>query len=439
MHGRTLAGVVILLTMVPALPAGHLLKEQLAANDCFRVELHMKLKGEMHFSRDGKKKSLTIEASADHVFPERILSVTRDGSAEKTARAYETARAMIQIGQHASERILRPERRLVVAIWKDDTPLAFSPAGPLYQSELELCSEHFDTLHLVSLLPGKEVNVGDTWKIGNVAVEALCHFEGLIEHTLVGKLERVEGNKAIVSIKGTANGIDLGSMSKLVIEAAGVFDLQAKRLTQLEWKQKDARDIGPASPSSSVESTTTVTRLPIKQPEALDDRALAAVPAGLEIPPQMLQMDYVHPKRVYDLLYLRDWTIVSATEEYLVLRLVDRGDFVAQATVAVWPKGKPGKVIPLADFAELMNKTQGWKMTKELLSGPVPSEKDRTIYRVSEMGELDGKEVVQNFFLVTHEDGRQVLITFTMTPKQADHLGTRDLTLAGSLDFPKAK
>ncbi len=440
MHWRTLAGVMMLLVSVPALEAkGHLLEEKLAPGDCFRVELSMKLKGSMRFTRGGKKTSLPLEASALHTFPERILAVGKDGSAEKTARVYETARATIQLGQQASERTLRPERKLLVALWLNDQPLAFSPAGPLHQHELELCSEHFDTLHLVGLLPGKEVNVGDTWKIGNIAVQALCRFEGLTEQALTGKLESVNGSKATVSIKGTANGIDLGSMVKLVIDASCVFDLESKRLVKVEWKQKDERDIGPASPASTVESTTTLTRTPLVQPDTLSDRALSAVPEGLEVPPQMLQMDYVHPKGVYDLLYLRDWTIVSESEQHLVMRLVDRGDFVAQVTVAVWTKEKPGKTMTLAEFTELMAKTPNWKMTKELQAGEVPSEKDRKIYRLAQMGELDGKEVVQNFYLVAGEDGRQLVLTFTMTPKQADRLGTRDLTLAGSIDFPKAK
>jgi hypothetical protein len=47
--------------------------------------------------------------------------------------------------------------------------------------------------------------------------------------------------------------------------------------------------------------------------------------------------------------------------------------------------------------------------------------------------------VIQNFYHIAHEDGRQVVLAFTMTPKQADRLGTRDLSLVGSLDFPTKK
>ena len=46
---------------------------------------------------------------------------------------------------------------------------------------------------------------------------------------------------------------------------------------------------------------------------------------------------------------------------------------------------------------------------------------------------------MQNVYHVAHEDGRQLVVLFVITPKQVDKLGTRDLTLVGSIDFPKPK
>jgi hypothetical protein len=51
---------------------------------------------------------------------------------------------------------------------------------------------------------------------------------------------------------------------------------------------------------------------------------------------------------------------------------------------------------------------------------------------------MDGLAVVQNFYLVAAPGGEQVVLAFTMTPKQADKLGARDLSLVGSLDVPAA-
>ena len=72
----------------------------------------------------------------------------------------------------------------------------------------------------------------------------------------------------------------------------------------------------------------------------------------------------------------------------------------------------------------------------ELQAGEVPSGDSRWIYRISQLGTLDGSDVMQNFYLAASPDGEQVVLAFTLTPKQADRLGSRDSSLAGSLAFP---
>ena len=60
----------------------------------------------------------------------------------------------------------------------------------------------------------------------------------------------------------------------------------------------------------------------------------------------------------------------------------------------------------------------------------------RWVYRISALGKMDGLDVMQNFYLVAGPDGKQVVLLFTLTPKKAQKLADRDLTMACSLDFP---
>ena len=165
-----------------------------------------------------------------------------------------------------------------------DALLCYCPQGSLTHEELETVSEHFDTLSLAGLLPGKTVAVGDTWKIGNQAAQALCLFDGLVENDLTGKLTEAKNGEAVIAITGTTRGIELGAQAKVSITATAKFDLTRKQLTALEWKQKDDRDQGPASPAIAVETTTLLTRKPIEEPKELADVALAGVPQGFDVP-----------------------------------------------------------------------------------------------------------------------------------------------------------
>lgn len=437
---RTLAAVLISLASARAGGAQtYTLAETTRAGDCFRIHLELALAGEMRVTRDGKRVPLKLMATAVHDFPERVLNVGPNQLPDRTARVYEQARAVITVNGDRSERTLRGERRLCVAQRHDEQPLLYSPAGPLTREELELTGEHFDTLALTGLLPGKAVAVGDTWSLSNAVAQALCNFEGLTDQDLVCKLEAVQGQTARVSVTGTASGIDLGALTKLTVDATYQYDLGTKRLTRLEWKQKDARDQGPANPATAVESTTVLTRTAIEQPASLSDVALVSVPDDYQPPPAAVQLEYHDTQGRFALIYGREWQTVSQSEDHLVLRLMERGDFVAQATVTPWTKADKGKHLTPDEFREVMADTPGWQPEDELQAGEVPADGGRWIYRISAVGQLDGAKVMQNFYLVAGPDGDQVVLVFTLTPKQVNALGTRDISLAANLDFPRSR
>jgi hypothetical protein len=411
------------------------LAEPVRAGDCFRIGLQMTLKGELHIQKDSGPLSLPLEAVGTHNFDERILAVGTGGVPEKSARRYDLAKATIKVAVDRSERTLRPERSLLVAQRSKDQALVYCPAGGLRRSELELTSEHFDTLSLPGLLPGKEIRVGDTWKLANGIAQGLCNFEGLSEHSLTGKLESVTDTMAVFSVSGTASGIDDGAMVKLSVEATGKFDRAAKRLVALEWRQKDERQQGPVSPASTVEATTKVERKLIDQPETLSDVALVSVP-DKDPPSAMLNLECADLKGRFELMHPREWQSVSQTADHLVLRLMDRGDFIAQATITPWKSAAKGKHLTPEEFKEAMNATAGWEPERELQATEIPMEGEgRWAYRDSVQGHLDGMAVVQNFYLLAAPGGEQVVVAVTMTPKQADKLGARDLTLVASLEL----
>lgn len=126
--GRFLATMGLLLAATPTGWAQTCtLAEKMQAGDCFKIQIDMKLSGEMRIRKDDKTVPLKLEASARHEYPERIL-VVGEGVVQKSARAYETAKATISVGDDRVERKLRPDRRLFVAQRYKDQGLVYSPA-----------------------------------------------------------------------------------------------------------------------------------------------------------------------------------------------------------------------------------------------------------------------------------------------------------------------
>lgn len=412
------------------------LTETQTVGGCYRIELGMNLSGEMRISKDDNPESLKMTASATHVFPEKILLLDSKGLPQKTARAYENARAVIRVGAESSQRTLREQRCLIVAQRLGDRLATYCPKGLLTREEMELTSDHFDTHLLSGLLPDKAVKLQDTWKIATDLVQGLCHLDGVTGQDLTCKLEEVQNSQARVSLTGTVTGIDLGALVKLTVEGTYTFDLKAQHLARLEWKQKDDRQQGPASPASTVETTYTVKRTPIAEPACLSFVALVSVPQGTDLPAPMLQLVYQDPKSRFKLKYDRDWQMVGQTNERVVLRLLERGDFVAQATITPWTKTQPGDHLSAEAFKKAMAETPGWEQGELLQEGDISgSGTGRWIYRISAIGQMDGMKVLQNFFLIAGPHGEQVVLAVTLTQAQADKLGTRDLLLVQGIDW----
>jgi hypothetical protein len=414
------------------------LTESPKANDCFALHLTLKLQGEMAVVQDEKPVKLKLAASAEHRFRERVLAVQQGtGLVSKAVRLYDDARAAITVDGSTSRRALRPDRRLAVAQRPTDALVCYCPQGPLTREELETVSEHFDTLSLAGLLPGKEVAVGDTWKLANPAVQGLCSFEGLVANDLTGKLTELKDGVAVFTVMGTARGIELGAQAKVTVNATGRFDLKERRIVALDWTQQDARDQGPASPAITADSTVTLERRPVEEPKELADVALVSVPQGFDVPPPLTLISIRDAKDHFDLAAGRDWQVVSQTESHLVLRLLERGDFVAQATVTPWQKAEPGKHADVKEFRDQMLSSPGWQPEEVLQEEELPDQPaGRFCYRLTARGEMDGVKVVQSFYLVAGPKGDQAVVAFTLKQTQVNKLGARDQILVDGLDFP---
>jgi hypothetical protein len=432
-------GILLALVLLPAAAYGQTynLSEAPKPGECYRIAIDTALSGDIKIMEGGKENSIKLAAACRHSLLERVLDADK-GVVRKSARYYETAMSQADVAGNKMQRDLRDERRLVVAQRYDDNALFYSPVGPLSRSELEVVSEHFDTLCLTGLLPGKEVSMGETWKVGDASVQALCLFEGLVAHDLTGKLTDVKDGQAVIAVEGKAGGIELGAAVKLEIAATVRFDLLYHRLVSLEWKQKDTRQLGPASPASQVESTTILKRTQLtEEPQQLMKASLIGVPPENDPPELMKLLQYKDPAGRFKFLYARDWHIVGQTDSQLVMRLMDRGDFVAQVTIATWKKQEPGQHVAAEDFKKLIVALPGWEMEEMSEAGEVPTDSGRWMYRIAAKGSLDGKKVVQNFVMLAGPGGDQLLVTFVMKPANAGRIGTKDLALVNAIELGK--
>lgn len=435
-------GLLFLVLSATAVRAdGVALGEEVKPGDCFRYEIGLVVEGKLKVQRDGKIEDLPVRATAKHIFAERTETPDAAGGVGMAVRQYENATSASETAGEKSERSLAAERRLIVAKRNNQGSLHYSPAGPLTREELELVAEHFDTLCLPALLPGQELNPGQSWAVRAEAVQHACLFEGLIKHALVGKLVEVKDGVASFTIEGTAEGIEYGAHARLTIAAQGTFDVATKRITKLTWEQYDQRDLGPASPATEIKATVTIQRAVLpEEPKELNADARQAIPASdATIPAAMTQLRYLDSNGRFHFRYGRDWHVVGRTRDHLVLRLLDKGDFTAQATLTTWKKSASGQHSSPDEFKRVLAQLPNWQPEKILVDAEQPHSDGHWLYRLTAAGQQDGIAVVQSFYLLAGPTGDQVAITVVARQEKSAALGTRDLELVKSIAFGSEK
>lgn len=412
------------------------LTEKAAPGDRATYGIELDLKGELFVIQEGKKESLPVQAKARHIFAERVVAVS-DGLPTTTARYYHEAVASVVVVAEKMDRSLPADRRLIVARRTADGLTCFALAGPLSRDDLDLVSEHFNPQCLPGLLPGKVVNVGETWTVGDTAVQIASQLDVVTTSQLIGKLTAIKDGVAAFTVEGTAEGTEGGAKVKLTVTASGTFDLTSSRITTLTWKQKDQRDQGPVNPASQVDATITLRREVLSElPKQLSDVALTGVPTG-DIPARFTELRYVDPKGRYTIVHPRDWHITGQTDTHLVLRLLERGEFIAQATVSVWRKAEPGKHVSPEEFRKAAGEAPGWTPTKVVAEGELPAGAGRWLYHLTLEGKMENLPVVQTFYLLAGPRGDQVAVTVAMKPEKARAVSDRATALVHAIEFGK--
>jgi len=438
-HRNLLIIVAIVATTSRVQAQPILLGEQAKLGEHFRYELELSVEGRIKTEREGKTEAMALTAAATHKFVERVENIEQSGGIGKAVRYYETAVSTSKVGSEVNKRELPIDRRLTVAVRNADGTLHFSPAGPLTRDELGLIGEHFDTLCLPTLLPGKEVQVGGTWKLANDTTQHVCQFEGLVKNELVGTLTAVKDGLATFTITGAAEGVETGASARLTVQATGKFDIAAKRITELTWEQTDDRSQGAVTPASDVKAKITLKRaVVIEEPKELSAEARAKVPED-KVPATMTQLRYVDSDSKYSFTYSRDWHVVGRTSDHLILRLLEKNQFVAQATFSSWKKSEAGKHTSVDDFKAVVANVKTWQADGIFEEGEVPVAEGCWLYSVAMKGKQNEAAVVQTFYLLAGPTGDQVAVTVLAAADNAKKVAGKDTELIKTIQLTAKK
>jgi len=171
-------------------------------------------------------------------------------------------------------------------------------------------------------------------------------------------------------------------------------------------------------------------------PKELSDEAIAKLPDG-DVPVKFTDLRLADAKGRYHMTHTRGWYVTGQSDLHLVLRLVERGEFIAQATVTAWRKVEPGKHSTVDEFRKAVADTPGWVAGKTVSEGELPAGEGRWLYRTMVEGKIADQPAVQSFFILAGPQGDQVAVTVVAKPDKLRAIGDRDVDLVKGIEFGK--
>lgn len=397
------------------------LPDSLAAGTCQQVNVKMDVTGTLRVMNQGKPEDLKLTVVANHKYAETVLARAK---ARQTARWYETADADLTIAGEKVKPTLRPEQRLVMVEASPQQRDIFSPAEMLTREELDLLDLQANTALLPLLLPMDAVAIGSTWQPEGDLLAQLLNVDVVSTSDVKCVLGDVaESQTANILIAGQVNGAVGGVATELHIDGTITYSLADKWITRAKLTVREQRAIGHVGPGLDVTCKLDVQIKPITTAD-LPRELTAPVEAPSEI--KKRQLAFIAPGNTFRFAHDRRWHVMHESPQLVSLRLVDKGELVAQCNLSPLTPVAPDKVQSLDTFKENVKKSLGESFGRFTSERETTNAAGHRLIRLEAVGSVQGLEVEWHYFLVSDDKGHQVAAGVTLEQSLRERLGTLD-------------
>jgi hypothetical protein len=133
--------------------------------------------------------------------------------------------------------------------------------------------------------------------------------------------------------------------------------------------------------------------------------------------------------------HTRDWHVMNETSEGVALRLVQRGELMAQCNVSPLPQTAPEKIVTLAKFQQDVERSLGKNFQQFVKAAQSSHRLGYSVYRLEAVGEVSELPIQWNYYLVADDRGNQVVFAFTLEAELVEKFAGADRALVDSFRF----
>jgi hypothetical protein len=406
-----------------------------------RIESALDVGGDLKVADNTKVKRLKMSVLANLTYDERTLAVPKDRKDSKAvwraARYYDKAAAKLQIDSDTPNTVLRDDRKLIGAVIEGPKATLFSPRGPLTREELDLVEILGNSLLMDGLLPDQPVKLGQSWSLSSDLVTAILGLDAISQSDVTSTLLTVTDDRARFEMGGKVSGAIDGVATEVELKAKYHLDRKAGRICWFGLLVRENRSIGHVGPGLEVTARLQMKITPAVESAQLSDAALAS--QKFEATPESTQLAYDSPQGGWQFLHDRRWFVTRDDANLADLRLLDRGDLMAQCKVSSLPNAPAGKETTLAAFQEDIKHGLGKNFKQFLEAGQSANQADYRVFRVLVEGSASDLPIRWIYYLLADKHGHQVVFAFVLESRLMEAFGKADERLLSTVRLSDPK
>lgn len=406
------------------------LVSSVAAADVAKVEAVLEIGGDLSFKEKLVVKTLPTTVVARFAYDEKQLTAD---AVRRTVRNYRQAEAKYVVNKHETDAKLADERTLFLVRATDAQPEMFCPSAPLTADELDLVQIPFNSLIVEQLLPGKEVAVGDSWTHTDTLMAGLLNLDAVSQTTVASVLGATDEAAARVEFQGVVQGAIDGVATEIDVTGRYKYDRKLQRITWLAVLMKEKRSIGHVEPGLDVQSRLQMTIVPTTEPETLKEENIKELVAGATA--DALRVRYNSSDKLFAFDHDRRWHVMADSSNILSLRMVDRGELVAQCNVTSVVLPDATRRPTLAQFQADIRRSLDKNFGQFTNVGESENSFGHTIFRAEAIGTVEELEITWIYYLVQDQHGRQTVFAFTCEKPMLERMAGADEDMISTLQF----
>lgn len=378
-------------------------------------------------------KTLPMSVSAKLVYDEHRTAPTAGTIPTRAVRYYKEAGATLKIENTGRTPQLAEDHRLVVA----ENPggrLSFAAANSLLnREELDLIDVTGDSLALDALLPQRKVSANESWPADPNTMAAILSMDSVAASEVQSTLDKFNQDFALVRLAGAVVGTADGSATDMEVRGVYLFDRKLRRITRFNLAVKEKRSIGSATPGLDGVAKLRVNLKPLESSPHLLPATLVSLRSKRDLKLDTLRLEPT--KQGYRLQHDRRWFVTLEGRESTVLRLVDRGDLLAQCTITSLPPKSAGRQTTLEEFERDIRFALKDNFGELVSSRQWTNSHGHHCLEVVVRGTTEEVPLEWHYYLVAPESGNRVSLAVTIQGEMVNRLASADRHLVNAVEL----